>query len=91
MQTRWRQALLSSPQAKVHTHHASNTTYKKTHSSAAAADFAGLRLNMLAMDGCLRSLNLCMQAEDRAQGGCVAGASRSLSSAKSCQNQESAG
>lgn len=53
-----------------------------THSSTAAAGFAGLRLNMLAMDGCLRSLNLRMHAEDRAQGGCLAGASRSFSSAQ---------
>lgn len=59
--------------------------------SVAAAGFAGLRLNMLAMDGCLRSLNLCMHAEDRAQGGCVAGASTSLSSATCCQDKEPAG
>ena len=53
----------------------------QTHSSNVAAGFAGLRLNMLAMEGCLRSLNLGMHTEDRAQGECLAGASRSSSSA----------
>ena len=63
-------------------HHACKDILGSTHSSTAAAGFAGLRLNMLAMDGCLRSLNFCMHAEDRAQGGCLAGASSSFSSAQ---------
>ena len=36
---------------------------------------------MLAIDGCCRSLNLFIHAEDKAQGGCLAGGSRSFSSA----------